>query len=779
MPTRRRFGIVDVAVREAVWMWRDKVALLLVVGIPLIAFAILAATFSNAVIRDLKVDVVDQDRSQTSENLVQAISSTSAVNVARRSSDLSGAMHAVRSGEAIAAVYIPQNLERDIVDGRRPQVVIFFNKQFFTPGNVASASLQSAVSAAVAELQAESNSATFTLGPLVVEQYVLTNPALNYAQFLLRAILPTVLHMVIAISGGYAVGSEFRSRSMQEWLATAGGSTLTALVGKLVPYFGIFLVMMAAGLGIIHGIFGIPFRGDPLVVAAAACLLIVAYLSLGVLLQLLVKNLAFGLSLTGIICSPAFGFAGVGFPVLAMSLFARAWGAILPLRWYIQILFDQAARGVPVGDSAEPFRMLAGLAVAYFFLAWLRLHAFARHPSPIPVEAPVPDRPGKIGISRAFADEYSRVLRDRGAFSLIVMAPIIYGVFYPQPYLGQLIKDIPIAVVDDDSSDVSRTIIQAVNAGEAVEITLRPTTLAEAQAALARRQVFGILSIPAGTEREILKGDRARLPAYVDSAYFLLYNRTLQGIQEGVGAVRADLAARSARPDGSLYRASLAKISPVEILNQPLFNPTGGYGSYIVPAAFLLILQQTLLMGAATLGGVAFEEGGRSARLRRGSVAAVIGQSLAHLLLALPGFTLFLVVLPRVYGFSANDRVLDLLVLAIPFILSVSLLGQFVGSWFKRRETAVLLFLAVSLPVFFLIGVAWPLEAIPAAIRMASFALPSTFGIDALVRVNQMGASLVDVSRDWMRLWILTGVYAVLAVAAAWVTSGRRVSDER
>ena len=779
MPTRRRFGIVGVAVREVIWIWRDKVALLLVVGIPLIAFAILATTFSNAVIRDLRVDVVDQDRSKTSETFVQAINSAPGVNVARRSADLNGAMHAVRSGEAIAAVYIPQNLERDITEGRRPQVVIFFNKQFFTPGNVASSSLQAAVSAAVSDLPAGPPSVGFTPGPLVVEQYVLTNPALNYAQFLLRAILPTVLHIVMAISGGYAVGSEFGSRNMREWLATAGDSTLIALVGKLAPYFCIFAVMMAVGLGIIHGLFEIPFRGDPVVVGASACLLIIAYLSLGALLQLLVRNLAFGLSLTGIICSPAFGFAGVGFPVLAMSMFARAWGSILPLRWYIQILFDQAARGVPVGDSAEPFRMLAGLAVVYFFLAWLRLRAVARHTIPKPVEAPVPDRPGRIGLVRAFADEYGRVLRDRSAFSLIVLAPIIYGVFYPQPYLGQLIKNIPIAIVDDDSSDVSRNIIQAVNADEAVEVALRPTTLAEARAALARREVFGILSIPAGTEREILKGARARLPAYVDSAYFLLYNRTLQGIQEGVGAVRADLAARSARPDGSLYRAAFAKSSPVEILNQPLFNPTGGYGSYIVAAAFLLILQQTLLMGSATLGGVAYEQGGRDARRRRGTVAAVIGQSLAHLLLALPGFALFLIVLPRVYGFSANDRVLDLLVLAIPFILSVSLLGQFVGSWFRRRETVVLLFIAISLPVFFLVGVAWPLEAIPPAIRTASFVLPSTFGIDALVRVNQMGATLVDVSKDWLRLWILTGVYAVLAVVAAWIASSRRVSDAR
>lgn len=217
----------------------------------------------------------------------------------------------------------------------------------------------------------------------------------------------------------------------------------------------------------------------------------------------------------------------------------------------------------------------------------------------------------------------------------------------------------------------------------------------------------------------------------------------------------------------------------MEILNQPLFNPTGGYGSYIVPAAFLLILQQTLLMGSATMGGVTYEQGGRSARRRRGTMSAVLGQSLAHLLLALPGFTLFLVVLPRVYGFSANDHVLDLIVLVIPFILSVSLLGQFIGSWFKRRETAVLLFIAISLPIFFLVGVAWPLEAIPPILRTASFILPSTFGIDGLVRVNQMGATLADVSKDWMRLWVLTGVYAILAIASARITAGRRVSDAR
>ncbi len=344
----QRTGIAAVAAREAAWIWRDPVALLLTIFAPLLAFALLAGAFSNAVIRGLHIDVVDADRSATSAALVQAIDAAPGVTVALRSTDLTSAMHAIRSGAAIAAVYVPENFERDLLADKRPQIVNFYNRQFFTPGNIAAAGVQAATAAAVAALPKRSLSHSWAPGPLVVEQYVLNNPALNYIQFLARATMPTVLHVMIAVAGAFSVGSEFgRRRNMREWLETAGRSTLAALVGKFAPYCAIFLAMMVVASGILHAVYQIPFRGDPVLVAASACLLIVAYFFLGAFAVLLVRNLAVGLSLTGIICSPAFGFAGVGFPAIAMGGFAQAWGSALPLRWYIQILFDQGARGAP------------------------------------------------------------------------------------------------------------------------------------------------------------------------------------------------------------------------------------------------------------------------------------------------------------------------------------------------------------------------------------------------------------------------------------------------
>src|SRR5208337_5626243 len=98
-------------------------------------------------------------------------------------------------------------------------------------------------------------------GPgLVPEEYVLANPALNFAQFLLRAVLPTVLHVVIAISAGYAVGSEFRRRSLRAWWDLSGHSVATALLGKLLPYYVVLMLMFVLTVGILDVWLGVSFR---------------------------------------------------------------------------------------------------------------------------------------------------------------------------------------------------------------------------------------------------------------------------------------------------------------------------------------------------------------------------------------------------------------------------------------------------------------------------------------------------------------------------------------
>jgi ABC-2 type transport system permease protein len=761
-----RPGLWLVATREVRFFRRDRAGLFLLIAIPLIAFAVLTWAFSSAVVRGLNVVVVDMDRSAISTGVIQHIAAAPGLRVSQRGESLTTATRAIRSGEAIAAVYIPVKFEHDLLAGLRPQIIGFYNTQYFTPGNIASKGLRDAISAAAATLSPlhDVRLQPVGSGPLVVEEYVLTNPAVNYAAFLLRAVMPTTLHVVIAMATGYAVGTEFSRRSRRAWLRCAGGSPLVALTGKLLPLFAVLFTLIAVDALILHAGFELPYRGSILMIVIAAALFIAAYQFLAALLQLLVRNLPLGLSLTAIITSPAFGFAGIGLPVLAMGAFPQAWGALLPLRWYQQILFDQAARGSPVHVSSVPFAILAGMALGLFGLAWLRLRHLSSTPpereGPLPTDGPNP------GVGRAFVGEWRRVLADRGVFSMLIIAPVFYGVFYPQPYLGQLVRKIPIAVVDDDRSALSRRLIQALDADEAISVAVRAPALDVAQEALFARQVFGIVEIPPDTEREVLKGNAARVPAYVDSAYFIVFNRTLQGILEGAADTNMANASRGNREDGAAVKLALAAQSPIEMLMEPLYNPTGGYASYVVPAAFVLIIQQTLLMGAATLAGLGFAP--------RAAATGLLGRAFAHLTIYIPALALFLVVLPRIYGFSTLGRLTDMALFALPFLLATSFMGQTAGGFFRHRETAVLVFVATTLPQFFLVGVSWPREMIPPLLDEVRRVFPSESAIDGLVRINQMGATLSEVRADWLYLWLLAAIYFVLAV----VVARRRASIE-
>src|SRR5260221_1582393 len=280
-------GFLRVARRECHWLFRDRGALLLICGVPIFAFVVLTAVFSHPVIRGLGLTVIDEDKSDASRALVEYVAASPSLKIVDRSGTLSTAAQDIRSGKAISAIHIPPDFERDLKADRRPQVVGFYNQQFLTAAGIASSGLSDALSApaSVAAPAKRAAPASASIGALAAETIALVNPQTNHAQFLLRALLPTIIHVVITLAAGYSVGSEFRRRDARAWLESAGGYPVAALAGKLAPLFCIsFLIMLAEPL-FLEGVLQIPFRGDLPLMVAAGSLLIIAYLSVGALLH--------------------------------------------------------------------------------------------------------------------------------------------------------------------------------------------------------------------------------------------------------------------------------------------------------------------------------------------------------------------------------------------------------------------------------------------------------------------------------------------------------------
>src|SRR5262249_55483275 len=213
------------------------------------------------------------------------------------------------------------------------------------------------------------------------------------------------------------------------------------------------------------------------------------------------------------------------------------------------------------------FAALATLAVLYSLLAFLRLRAIApsvmsRAPTAAPTAPPAAPR----GVGGAFVAEWRRVLTLRGAFLVLVIGPLVYGFFYPQPYLNQILRKIPIAVVDNDLSELSRRIVETLDASSAVKVAIRAPNLQEAHAALDRGDALAVVGIPPETERDVLKGTTVHIPIYADATYLFIFRTTANGIAVAINTLSSELAAGGARTDGSLVKAALASANPADIL---------------------------------------------------------------------------------------------------------------------------------------------------------------------------------------------------------------------
>lgn len=369
------------------------------------------------------------------------------------------------------------------------------------------------------------------------------------------------------------------------------------------------------------------------------------------------------------------------------------------------------------------------------------------------------------GLFTVARDELRRILSTPPVFSTFIVAVLLYAVFYPQPYLNEALRDVPIVIVDQDHTQTSRDLARQVDAAEPVAIVADAPDLVTAERLVFARQASGILVIPQYFERDLLHGRPSPLAVYSDASYFLIHSRVANGVSGVARIFGAGVEANRLVAAGVDPANAAAATDPMPLTAIPLFNPQAGYATYILPAAFVLILQQTLLIGVGLLGTLPGNRHGEGFS----PVTFVIGRQFSYLTVEVFSFSLYLVALPYLYGIPRLGHIETIAALALPFVLAVAGLGMCVARLVEHPARVQLLLGGVGLPFLFMTGFSWPLEAIPEPVRILSSVVPTSFAIDGIVRAAQMGASLAEVRHQFVALWVQAGAYTSLAILLEWV----------
>ena len=358
--------------------------------------------------------------------------------------------------------------------------------------------------------------------------------------------------------------------------------------------------------------------------------------------------------------------------------------------------------------------------------------------------------------------ELRQVLRDEGVLLFCIVVPIVYPLLYSWVYNNENIHEVPVAVVDQSHSQLSRQFIRMCDASPDVHVAYYAVDLDDAQSLVSRQIVKGIYLIPEDFATRVNRLEQATVSVYCDMALMLTYKaiyQTAMAVSQKMGAgIQTKLAGKYTK------REELINASPLDVEEVAMFNPQAGYGTAILPAVLILIIQQTLALGIGLAAGTARERNRYGDLVpihpSYGGVGRIVsGKALCYLMVYAVMSTYLVLVVPKFFSFIHIAAWQDLLLMMIPYVLACVFFGLTVSCLVRYRENVILLMVFVSLPLLFLTGVSWPQSSIPGYLQGVSWLFPSTFGVRAYLRLNTMGATLGDITLEMRCLWIQVAAY--------------------
>jgi ABC-2 type transport system permease protein len=353
------------------------------------------------------------------------------------------------------------------------------------------------------------------------------------------------------------------------------------------------------------------------------------------------------------------------------------------------------------------------------------------------------------------------VVRDRNVLLLILIGPVMYSLYYPFPYSPEVVRDVPLGVVDLDHSSLSRKLVRLVDASPDLEVALFVNDPAQLRQALWDGDIEGGLIIPHGFRRDILRGESTKPIVLGNGAYFLFNRAELLGLAGVTQALSSELDRKRELAHSVSQDQANERSQPVRLDLRATSNPTGGYSTYVVPAVAVVVLQQTLLLGICMLMGTWKEKGAPfDLGLRKNRMTLVLAAATLCFVNAL--YYVGLVYWREDYPHLGQLR--DLIPVIAVFSLTAGAWAVAVGSFIRYREQAVIHLLPTTIPMIFLAGFAWPLESIPAPLRALGTLVPSTSAIQGFLKVDQMGADLNQVLPELLSLLLLLAATLIIII---------------
>lgn len=369
-------------------------------------------------------------------------------------------------------------------------------------------------------------------------------------------------------------------------------------------------------------------------------------------------------------------------------------------------------------------------------------------------------------LFKVYCQEFRIVMHDPGIIIFFLFLPLAYPVIYSLIYNPELVRDVAVVVVDNDRSDISRELVRNFDATQEAWVKGYAADLPEARRAMNQHDCYAILEIPEGFGKKIKNNEQGEAVLYCEMSLLLRYRSLLVASTNVAQAMGAEILSEKIDLIAPLAETIIdGDLMPIK--NITMGNIEGGFDSFIMPGVLILILHQCIILASGMAGGAKRERpsliGYNSFNEQPSVLMTMFGQMLCYITILMVPIIYLLHYVPLMFSFPMAGNLFEILMFILPMVLACVGLGWCIQGIVWERESIFVLWVVTSVVFLFLSGLTWPRYAMPGFWRAISDCIPATWGMEGYIKMNTNGASLAQVSKCYINLWILAGVYMVIA----------------
>ena len=360
--------------------------------------------------------------------------------------------------------------------------------------------------------------------------------------------------------------------------------------------------------------------------------------------------------------------------------------------------------------------------------------------------------------------ELRRILGDQRIYVLLLGGPFFYAFIFGGVYWEGRTKYIPIVIVDEDHSALSRDITRALQSSDSVSVAGWLNSREEFLPLLRRERAYACVIFPPHFERDVLAGKGPKVGALFDGTNILIAGTALRAIRDVVTSFQVGVDGIELAMAGVPPAENRIIARPLQTVVRPLFNPTSNYSYFMLMCLVCLAIQSVTRMGCGIALGL---DGSEQIRRDTGDDAPPVLLVFLSKVVATAALMIPVAVTAMWFVFSLfgapnhGSSWLIGLALCLYVILQVCIAYGYYGL-FQSPTLCTQYHIFTAILLSLLAGYTWPSFGMPDGLRYISHSIPVFNMISIVRKVSLMGARPTLLAKHFLTL------LAWLLVAAPW-----------